>query len=74
MDKLKDKIQNHPRSQVARAYRLGQAESDGLLPLLKLTVRYFMLRNRGSISRSLKEDRELVKVTEKLAALTKYSR
>lgn len=72
MNKLMEKIQKHPKSQVARAYRLGQAQaqSEGLLPLLKLSIRYLMLRNKG-ILRSKRDDNELKKVTEKLEALTK---
>ena len=70
MNKLIEKIQKHPKSQVARAYQLGQAQSEGLLPLLKLSIRYLMLRNKG-ILRSKRDDNELKKVTEKLEALTK---
>lgn len=66
---LIEKIQKHPRSQVARAYRLGLQNSDGLVPLLKVAIRYFMMR--GHIHISNKDKRDYKKVCQELDRLTR---
>jgi len=65
-----EKIKKHPRSQVARAYRLGKSEANGFLPLAKLFIRYLLLKDRGML-RSHKENMEMTKIREQLKFLTK---
>lgn len=70
MPNLEKKIVNHPRSQVARAYRLGQAQANGVLPLAKLTIRYLILKDIGML-RSKKQFRESSVIRARLLELTK---
>ena len=67
---LKEKIQKHPRSQAARAFKLGKAEAQvkGLMPLLKPVIRYWMLKGTYL---TRKERNEFKRLTTRLEALTK---
>lgn len=68
MNNLAEKIKKHPKSQVARAYKLGKADAErnGLLPLLKPTIRYFMLRGTFKTRKQLNEFSRLTALLEEL--------
>lgn len=69
MSRLTKKIEEHPRSDVARAYRLGQASGDnGFMPLIKATIRYFLLK--GKFCPTRKEANEINRLKTKLFNLT----
>lgn len=70
MDKVLKKIKEHPRSHIAQAYRLGFSHSEAqseLMPLLKVAIRYFMMRGRFL---SREQEREFSRVSKKLKELT----
>ena len=69
MDGLMKKIEKHPRSHVARAYRLGVSHSNGLVPLAKLFIRYSLLKQRFYPSQ--KEANEIDRLRKRILELTK---
>lgn len=69
MDKLMEKIKKHPRSHVARAYKLGLAHSNDFMPLLKISIRYFVMKGRYPFSR--REANEITRLKDKILELTK---